>query len=143
MATRSTIAQELADGSIRKIYCHWDGYLSNNGLLLLRHWTDPAAVSALIDQGDLSSLGSEIGEQHDFNKDIPGVCTFYGRDRGETGVEPRTYASWADYLDRCQMEEYNYCLRQDGQWWVTCYETNGEWEALSAVISVDKQAQIS
>ena len=26
MATRSRIAIELSDGTVKSVYCHWDGY---------------------------------------------------------------------------------------------------------------------
>ena len=69
MSTRSRIAKLNDDGSIRVIYCHSDGYLSYNGRILLEHYTDPAKVDALLDLGDISSLGEEIGEQHPFDPD--------------------------------------------------------------------------
>ena len=34
MGTRSTIALEYADGTVEQVYCHWDGYVSHNGLIL-------------------------------------------------------------------------------------------------------------
>ena len=141
MATRSTIAKEQADGSIQQIYCHWDGYISNNGELLYHHWRDPLKVQELIDLGDLSSLGTCLGEQHPFSPwgdgGVPagpsdagireaynrsrelGWCTFYGRDRGELGVSKRVFKDWQDYLDNHQWEEYDYVFRTDGQWWVS------------------------
>jgi hypothetical protein len=41
MGTRSTIALEFADGTVEQVYCHWDGYLSNNGKILQAHYMDP------------------------------------------------------------------------------------------------------
>ena len=126
MATRSTIALEYADGTVGQVYCHWDGYLSNNGQILLNHYKDPFKVRALLDLGDLSSLGDGLGEQLDFN-DAANVndCTFYGRDRGETGTEARSYKSYADYRENAQFEEYNYILRRDGNWYVEFYGKEG------------------
>ena len=126
MATRSTIALEYADGTVGQVYCHWDGYLSNNGQILLNHYKDPFKVRALLDLGDLSSLGDGLGEQPDFN-DAANVndCTFYGRDRGETGTEARSYKSYADYRENAQFEEYNYILRRDGNWYVEFYGKEG------------------
>ena len=31
MATRSTISIQKNDGTIRSVYCHWDGYCEHNG----------------------------------------------------------------------------------------------------------------
>lgn len=68
MGTRSRIGLELPDGTFGSIYCHWDGYPGYNGKILLGHYSDPAKVEELISLGDLSSLGAEIGEKHDFNR---------------------------------------------------------------------------
>ena len=128
MATRSTIALEFADGTVQQVYCHWDGYLSNNGRILQEHYSDPVKLRELIDLGDLSSLGAEIGEKHDFNTASGSdECTFYGRDRGETGVKARKYANFQDYRKNAQFEEFNYILRRDGQWYVEFY---GEFDGL-------------
>jgi hypothetical protein len=123
MATRSTIALEYADGTIDQIYCHWDGYLDNNGKILREHYKDPFKVQRLMDLGDMSSLGEDVGDQHDFNdRDSAGDgCTFYGRDRGETGTERRRFKDFADYRENAQSEEYNYILRNDGNWYVEFY----------------------
>ena len=124
MATRSTIALEFADGTVGQVYCHWDGYLSNNGKILFEHYQDPFKVRELIDLGDVSSLGPEIGTKHDFGE----VCqdsTFYGRDRGETGIEARYFENFEDYKANHQYEEYEYILRTDGRWYVSSYDTDG------------------
>ena len=123
MATRSTIALEYADGTVGQVYCHWDGYLDNNGQILYQHYQDPFKVRALLDLGDISSLGSDIGEEHDFDdRSQTGIATtFYGRDRGETGCEARMFKSYEDYRENAQSEEYNYILRRDGNWYVEFY----------------------
>jgi hypothetical protein len=124
MATRSTIALEFADGTIGQVYCHWDGYLSNNGKLLDDHYTDPFKVRELIDLGSLSSLRPTIGTKHPFSQyDVEGMtsveyyklyrdmCTFYGRDRGEGEYEANYFKDFADYRANGQAEEYDYLLR--------------------------------
>lgn len=91
MSTRSRIAIRNDDGSYRSIYCNFDGYPDGVGATLKEHYTDPAKINQLLDLGDISCLGSEIGEKHDFNdRSVPDSWTrAYGRDRGETGVEAR------------------------------------------------------
>lgn len=135
MGTRSTIALEFADGTVGQVYCHWDGYLSNNGKILLNHYMDPFKVQQLIDLGHVSSLGEEIGVKHPF--DNPGsynsraynaykekygnMTKFYGRDRDEEGVEARYFKDFADYEANHQYEEYEYILRQvngEAVWYV-------------------------
>jgi len=133
MATRSTIALEFADGTIGQVYCHWDGYLQHNGKILLENYMDPFKLRDLIDLGDISSLGAEIGVKHPFDnpgmfgtpayqayKDQYGDMTkFYGRDRGEFGTDAKYFKDFADYKDNHQYEEYSYILRTDGVWYVS------------------------
>jgi hypothetical protein len=124
MGTRSTIALEFADGTVQQVYCHWDGYLAHNGKILQEHYSDPFKLRDLIDQGDLSSLGPNIGTAHPFSPHASkedealyeaaksaGACTFYARDRGETGTSAKKFASYEDYLLNHQYEEYEYILR--------------------------------
>lgn len=117
MSTRSRIAIQLEDGRYRSIYCHWDGYPDHNGRVLATHYTDIQTIHALLDNGDLSTLESEIGEKHPFEDRGNGVCTFYGRDRGEAGVEAIVSPD-LDHLrvitDAC-FGDYLY-LFQGGRW---------------------------
>ena len=111
MGTRSTIALEYADGTVDQIYCHWDGYLEHNGKILEQHYKDPFVLQKLIDLGDMSSLGERIGTQHAFDKATEGECTFYKRDRNESGCEAKRFKDYADYKANHQYEEYEYILR--------------------------------
>lgn len=120
MGTSSYIALEFADGTVGEVYCHWDGYLEHNGKILLQHYIDPFKLRDLIDLGDMSSLGPNIGTKHDFDTRVEGECTFYGRDRGEDDTEAVYFASYQDYLANYHLaEEYNYILRRDGKWYVS------------------------
>jgi hypothetical protein len=127
MGTRSTIALEFADGTVQQVYCHWDGYLDHNGKILQEYYSDPFKLRELIDLGDLSSLRPNIGEKHAFSQfelraeEVAGyklltenMCTFYGRDRGETGVDAKKFKDFADYRANHQYEEYEYILRACG-----------------------------
>jgi len=126
MSTRSMIIRENLDGSYDTIYCHWDGYPSNNGRLLLGYWNTPELVGALIKLGDLSSLGTRIGTKHDFDKwDSNGPemdCNAYGRDRGEKGVKSKHYKD-ADKLATMLADswtEWVYTFRlADRKWYYT------------------------
>lgn len=90
MGTRSRIAIRNADGTYDSIYCHWDGYPSNNGLILRDYYQSVEKVRDLISLGDISSLGPEIGEKQDFDSREHRDWTMaYGRDRGETEVEAK------------------------------------------------------
>lgn len=118
MSTRSRIGIiRLKPGSgtpeVESIYCHFDGYPEGVGQMLLDHWTTPEAVDELLALGDLSSLGSVIGEKHDFDTHTghsldgyntncaaaKGWCCAYGRDRGEDECGSRRHSidTWPDY----------------------------------------------
>ena len=118
MATRSTIALEYADGTIKQIYAHWDGYLAGNGNILLNHYKTPEAVNELISYGDLSSLDETIES-----------TVFYGRDRGETGVGARSFSDFKDYERNGDFQSYNYIMRE-GVWYVD----RGEGRTLTTLI---------
>ena len=93
MATRSLIGIKNSDNSITYIYCHWDGYPSHNGKILLNHYNNAAIVYELMDLGDLSKLEQNLycdDNNHSWENPVEGVCVAYGRDRGETGTECKT-----------------------------------------------------
>lgn len=117
MGTRSRIGVENPDGSITSIYCHWDGYPENNGQILVDNFSDYEKILQLMELGDLSSLGKDLGEKHDFNDRVDGWCTAYGRDREEENTEARISSSLEEFLNLG--EEYNYLFRE-GEWWVHC-----------------------
>jgi len=95
MATRSAIGFVEYDGSITAIYCHWDGYLEGVGNTLLKHYNNTYKVLDLLELGDISSLGEELGVKHPFSCHMTNLSpqayddaygkmtTAYGRDRGE------------------------------------------------------------
>ena len=85
MATRSIIAK-LDNKGVQAIYCHNDGYLSNNGKILDLYYTDNTdeqdakdKVNELLAGGDISSLKDTIED-----------TIFYMRDRGEKNKEATT-----------------------------------------------------
>ena len=125
MATRGTIALEFADGSVGMVYSHWDNHPSHNGKILAEHYMDPFKVRELIDGGNISSLGAEIGVQHSFDEPHDGMTTFYARDRGDLGQAAGYFTDFAHYElggeIGDQWQEYNYILRNvNGQptWYV-------------------------
>ena len=130
MGTRSRIGVMHGD-VVKSVYCHWDGYLEHNGMLLQENY-DSAKANNLVALGDISSLGRVIGEQHPFSPhesadakaayDLAveqGATTFYGRDRSETGVEFKTDTTFEAFFERaegCGAEWYY--IMQDGVWYV-------------------------
>ncbi|HSE44248.1 MAG TPA: hypothetical protein VLA89_02855 [Gemmatimonadales bacterium] len=124
MSTRSRIGiiREKPEGKapvVESIYCHFDGYPEGVGKTLLESWTTEEKVNELMRLGDLSVLGSELGEDQGtdwfdkrhaelYGEDVypnPGNdprlnwCVAYGRDRGEDGCASRIHMldDWPDY----------------------------------------------
>ena len=135
MGTRSRIGVMHGD-KVKSVYCHWDGYLAHNGKILQEHF-DSAKANNLVALGDMSTLRSEIGEKHAFSYyDLPkdqveafkvataNMCTFYGRDRGETGTDFKVAHAFEEFLEQCDncAAEYYYIMK-DGVWYCgTTYE---------------------
>jgi len=115
MATRSIIAK-LDDKGVQAIYCHNDGYLSNNGKILDLYYTDNTdeqdakdKVNELLAGGDISSLKDTIED-----------TIFYMRDRGESNKEATTLKDESALLEfafeSCDAEVvYMYAY---GSWYV-------------------------
>jgi hypothetical protein len=117
MATRSLIVKKHP-GCFESIYCHWDGDPGYNGKILAQHYTDPEKVDKLLALGDVSSLAPELGDEpHDFDNSPKGICNFYGRDRGETGVSSQLHDSLALLNRRANAccADYVYIF-MDGKW---------------------------
>lgn len=152
MATRSAIGI-MHGNNCKMVYCHWDGYLSHNGKILLENYDSPK-TNHLVALGNLSSLGTSLGEKHPFSefeldqndpeydakvaqikkaKEL-GWCTFYGRDRGETDTEYKVFDNFVaarDYYQDCGCE-YIYIMR-DGEWFVTSGDMTGLLELRTAL----------
>ena len=119
MGTRSRIGVMHGD-NCKSVYCHWDGYLEHNGAILQAHY-DSAKANHLVALGDLSSLGQYVNTdlEHTFENPVKDVCVFYGRDRGETGIEFKTdltFDSFFERADGCGAEWYY--IMKDGVWYV-------------------------
>ena len=136
MGTRSRIGV-MHGNKCKSVYCHWDGYLADNGRILLEHY-DSARANHLVALGDLSSLGKSLGEKHPFSKheidlndpelnaklalieraEAENWTTFYGRDRGETGTDYIVHEDFLSFLEQCDSGgvEYYYIMR-DGTWY--------------------------
>jgi hypothetical protein len=147
--------------AVKAIYCHWDGYLEHNGSILNKHYSASPKVNNLIALGDLSSLRPEIGVKHAFSQfDLPkdeveafkllteNMCTFYGRDRGETAPYKRfdTAKEAVTHYDHCGAE-YFYLFRYDadqqaGKWF---YKKGpaGAWKRLATALSKVKEEEFA
>lgn len=92
MATRSIIARKLNDKESMAIYCHYDGYLEHNGMLLELCYNTPEKVEKLISLGDLCCLEQELEpdptKAHTRLRPQKGVSIYYGRDTQSADSEP-------------------------------------------------------
>lgn len=56
MGTRSYIGLKEKDESLIFVYCHWDGYVENNGDILVNHYESEEKVRELLKNGSFSAL---------------------------------------------------------------------------------------
>ena len=103
MSTRSNIGLQYEDGSVYMVYCHSDGYLEHNGLILQRFYSYERQVRKLISKGDISSLS-----------EIDGKAEYYVG-KGEPPSEPSFYRNTREAIE--DMEEYLYLFRIAEQKW--------------------------
>jgi len=141
MSTNSTIAVQHKDGSVSQVYCHWDGYVSWNGKMLLEHYNSLLAAEKLVALGDISSLNRSIagGVGHTFNDPIKGETVFYGRDRNDPNTAPSVFATLSDYYSKFDGQEYNYLFR-NGEWEVHSYNSDG-WTSVAEALEIESAAR--
>lgn len=96
MATRSIIAVEISKTQYVSVYCHWDGYLENNGKILFTHYSDLEKAKALVEKGNMSSLKNNVD-----------TTEFY---------YPREAPVILNHQDRLHTEEWTYLFR-NGNWY--------------------------
>ncbi len=131
MGTRSTIALEFADGTVEQVYCHWDGYLENNGAILTEHYLNPFKLKQLLALGGFSSLRDTVEETAE---------TAYTQ-RGEECMINK-YKNADEYFDCSQQEEYDYILRNVNGiavWYVRCYATNDQWVTMAEAFTMTQE----
>lgn len=131
MATRSVIG--IVDGGrCTAIFCHWDGYPSHNGTILLKNY-DREKTLELVSLGSLSVLREEIGSKHDgLNDDTIARtnkwCTFHFRDFGEHDCGPTFLDNENQMLGEFQGCDYFYVMKNE-KWYMRHYRDDN-WELL-------------
>ena len=127
MGTRSTISMANDDGTVTSIYCHWDGYISHHGPILLKHYSTKAKVKSLMKLHSLSILGEFIGKRHDFDQRFPTTkprpCTSHVRDRGDLAH------AYFGLLKDVDFQEFNYLFR-GSKWQVMYSDDDNDWHDL-------------
>ena len=121
MSTNSSVTVKQGD-TFKVIYCHWDGYPSNNGKLLLDHYNSQEGADSLVNLGNLSSLQKSVDcpEGHSFGSPMDDCTIFYGRDRGDEDQEAREYNESEGVPDD-ELQEYNYFWNGE-KWLINGYE---------------------
>lgn len=118
MSTRSMICKEQPNGKYLSIYCHFDGYLEHNGIILDIAYNTEEKVNQLLGLGDLSILGLVTSPSknkiHTFNNYQNNVCLAYGRDRGENNTEAKE-CTLKELFNNVWIE-YFYIFTKDNKW---------------------------
>lgn len=105
MATRSTIAIQENDLTIRAIYCHWDGYPEGVGATLAEYYNSKEQAEALIALGGFSSLMETLEETK---------AGAYGTESDSA----RTFTDTTDWVQNFNAgEEYFYLWNPDTNQW--------------------------
>ena len=121
MSTRSAIGYFTPEKTVRAVYCHWDGYPSNNGRILMEHYTHEDKIMTLVSLGDISSLGQNIGFKKDFYPADGRIHTetyFFGRDRSEKDVDPVEYADVLEYVEDMKSMNVEFVYLWHGSDWL-------------------------
>lgn len=150
MSTRSLIAIKQENGSVKSIYCHYDGYPEGVGSTLLDHYRTVEKVNELLELGPISCLGEHVaplvefekhkntGEmvKHSFDSPHDNVTVAYHRDRGEAYSPPKIWGN-ADEMLKNAFEEFwaDYCyLFDSGNWFVADTSDSKDFKLVSEAL---------
>lgn len=118
MSTRSSINVKVGN-KIHSVYCHWDGYPTGNGKMLLEHYNSQALAEKVVSLGSISFLGESMDKPefstHSFNNPVEGISVVYSRDRGDTETKPIVSRSMKNAMEKIE-QVYNYFW--DGEKWL-------------------------
>ena len=142
MSTRSYIAMKTGEDAYKVVYCHYDGYLSYNGRMLLEHYNTQERVEKLLSLGSISSLREKLepeeGSSHCFEMPDEDVTVFYGKDRGEKGQEA-VICTKAELTDPSSWIAYIYVFN-NGTWYYS--EIESDFRPLApAIKKIDEQGE--
>ena len=123
MATRSLIGIQLDEKTVKYSYCHWDGYVDNNGRILLESYRDKDKIIDLIQRGSFSSLRPLIDDIEYYEEEVE------NDDMGNIDVPINEYLSRNNYYG----EEYKYLYTLENEWIV--YDVrNREYDTVDNVL---------
>ena len=101
MSTRSTISVIQRDGSVKSVYCHWDGYTDGVGKELINNFNTERLANKVISEGSISSITDSYIDS-------------YHSKRGED-IDIKQYLSLERFLKSKDSQQFNY-LFKDGEW---------------------------
>jgi len=118
MATRSTIGIKTEDGTIKAIYCHWDGYPEGVGAGLSQNYNSKEQAEALIALGGFSALHETLEQTQG------GVYM----DAHYKPQEPaRTFTGEQDWFQNFNAGEEYFYLYTGTEW---LYSEGGNWSCI-------------
>lgn len=147
MATRANIVVQTGDDQFKVIYTHYDGYPSDMGVKLVRFYPTLERARALVEPGDIRTLGERCGRPQANDSEGADFCTeYFNRDRGEEGCDGHFFSTLTEALEWCD-NDYAYVLTEGAQGWRFGEPTGNpmldELRPLRAYIDKDKDCQES
>jgi len=144
MSTNAAIGMAMPNGTIKAVYLHWDGYITDGGAgeILAEHYADRKKVEKLIALGFLSSLGAKVDPDpatpHTWANPQPGVTMAYHRDRNDPLVPAVKVMNKESFPEQAKdlWAEYAY-LFENERWLVCNLHLNAKpwkWKVLSDVL---------
>jgi hypothetical protein len=115
MATRSTIGIKSEDGTIKAIYCHWDGYPEGVGAGLVQFYNTAQQATELINIGGFSALMETLEETKAGAYNTPSDSA-------------RTFTGEGDWFENFNAGEEYFYLYTEGTGWR--YSQGGNWACL-------------
>jgi hypothetical protein len=138
MGTPATISIFNEDNTVKTVSCNYDGYLSQVGQKLFKHYSNPDKLRSLLAMGNISSLEKEVdipeGAEHSFDKRNPDVTTFYAGDRGESRMSAKTFETTQAFLRRSNLVGHDYIYKEKNDTWYLLNETTSKLEKLSTLL---------
>lgn len=121
MPRPSTIALENEDGSIRQVNLTWT-FVDPEPMarFLKEHYSDVNKLKSLLEQGNICTLGQEIGEPHNIDdmsvlEQNPTWSRFYARDGGALNATAVDFTTFNEYMAEIHEAEYHFILRLVGE----------------------------
>lgn len=119
MSTNSFIGI-LENNQIRGNYCHFNGFLDDNGKMLFEHYQDEDKIHKLINLGSLSYLDEEVEPKsdipHTFYKPQKNVTLAYHRDRKDP-LKVYEFKKMESFKEHISSSTYEYIyIRFKGVW---------------------------